>query len=665
MRIRFRTHLTVATSLLTALAIAVTSGLLLTLSVFATAMHYNRRGILLTKLATRNIEYGMTLPNRVMERVGEQMVVSALLSAELVAVAEEKAQLSPEEVSALLRRVVERSSELGGYRLVDEFWLTDDEGRAYIHTEDFEFTFPELGGGRGQAGVFRALLEPGTPPVVQQLQPREADAKPFKYVGVGGVDKPRIVQVGVGEELVESIRSDFLVQNMLEQFITQEQPGAKESPHGPGPPGIDTYVTRIAMVHPSGEIIAEAGEPSAPGLPITDHRVVRFCQAFLENPKAGVAVEDFNGQVGVVTLFQPPRAAEPYALFMQHRTEAFLQVAGRQITFVGIVGIVLVLLAVLVSVKMGQRFSRPITELSAAAEHFGEGNLDYRIELRADRELQSLAGSFNAMADSIQSYTRQLRDETKRRERLESEMRIAAEMQQALLPVCAPDVQGLEICGWSVAAREVGGDFYDYIDFGDGRFGAVIGDGTDKGLPAAMLVTECWSVLRALAGEKLDPAELLHCTNNAMHLRIGESGRFVTLFFLVIDVPHRRLRYAVAGHNPPLLIGRGSAEVRQLRSKSGLPLGIQRDCVFETTEIPLDEGDTILLYSDGITEAPDRENELYGMERFCHCVTDSLGRPLPELLAQVRGDVATHTGRDVPLDDMTLVGLRLVTTGRP
>ncbi|HIJ66449.1 MAG TPA: hypothetical protein HPP77_10920, partial [Candidatus Hydrogenedentes bacterium] len=218
---RFQTRLTIATSVLIAATIGFMSLALIHLAATTITKQHRIRGKLLTALAKRNIEYGTGLPEEVMERVGDQMVVTALLTAELVAIAEQDGSLSPERISEALSRVIERSRQHRGYPLVDEFWVTDENGYAYIHTEDFDFTFSPDPEKTPQANEFWPLLEEGAAPLVQKLQKRAVDEKRFKYVGVSGVDKPRIVQIGVGEDLVNSIQSGFLVENIVERFVEE------------------------------------------------------------------------------------------------------------------------------------------------------------------------------------------------------------------------------------------------------------------------------------------------------------------------------------------------------------------------------------------------------------------------------------------------------------
>ncbi len=649
---RFQTRITIAVAFLVVLTIAITAFVLMWFTVHATAKMQRDRGHLLTALAQRNLEYGAQLPGKVMDRVGEQMAVTALLASELVAVAEQDASLSPEQISAILARVIERSENVRGYPLVDEFWVTDETGHAYIHTEDFDFTFSPDSKKTPQASEFWPLLEQGAPPVLQELQARTEDGKRFKYVGASGVDKPRIVQVGVGEGLVTSIKSDFLIQNTVEHFAETMR------------------IDRIAVIDWNGDVLAAASAEHNASAPIVARDAIEFCTSFLRSiPERGVQFRrnpeehvDFrvseDGHAGVVTSLVDPEGGNPKALLVEFEAERLFSFLRDRLMYTAIVAVIMSVVGILMSIKLSRGLSKPIRQLAEVASEFGSGNFEHRIHLKTHDETRLLGDAFNQMADSVQDYMRDLQRETSQRERLESELRIAAELQRSLLPEQPPRVDGLELAGWSRPAREVGGDFYDFVDMGPGRLGVVIGDATDKGLSAALLTTECWSVLKALAGEGFSPSELLFRTNNALCKRLDGSGRFVTAFFMVIDVPQGILRYSVAGHNPPILVRSEATRRKLLASREGLPLGLVKDCEFADIEVSLAPFDTILLYSDGLTEAPDPDKVRYGDDRLEAMMDSVAERPVPDLVAAILQDVERHTGRTEREDDMTIVGVR-------
>lgn len=641
MGLRFQTRLTLTVSALTALTV-VTMILLNFYTVASSEIeNYNGLGRTYTLLANSNINYSIDSQEFLVETAQDQMVFGALLTAELVYLAEGRLGMAPDDISAILRDAVDRSEAINGRPIVDEIWVTDEDGYAYIHTEDAPYSFSPDPETQPQGAKFYGLLDGSREAVMGELVPRDADGKVFSYVGVTGVDKPRIVQVGVGERAVGKISPNFNVQNVVERFFE----------------ALD--VSRIAVVDAEGVVIAGAARP---GEAPVDGELAAQCADFLASPvpfKLQVTGQD----VGVMTRLEAQLGDRPMALYIQYNTEAPVASIRRNLTFVTLVGILTLALATLVCIYLSRSLTRPLGELADGVRAFGRGHLDHRVYLRSHDEIQGLAQTFNAMAGSIQDYMRELEIETQRRERLESELRIAAELQASLLPDAAPIVEGLELVGFSRSAREVGGDFYDYVTYPDGRLGIAIGDATGKGLPAALLTTECWSVFKALAEETDSPAELLYRTNNALCRRMNGSGKFVTLFYMIVDPVSCTARYAAAGHNPPILCGAAEDRAFLLANPGGFPLGLFPNADYVEATLPLTAADTILLYSDGLTEAHSPDDRIYGEERAAGLLRSQCGLTLAGLVDAVRKDVEIHMdGRDL-FDDMTLVALRF--TGAP
>ena len=640
MRIRFRTRVALTTSALTIFTIISMSTVMAALGAIALGTHYFERGVMLTQLAQGKVEQGLALPESVMSCINDQMIVSALLAAELVSIAENRAGMSPQEIADALRQVKERSTSIHGYPLVDEFWISDETGEATIHTEPFGFTFRHDPTGQSQASAFVPLLQPGAEPVVQGLVPREVDGQLYKYVGVTGVDKPRIVQIGASARLVNKIESQFTVDKVLERFAN------------------DTDVHQIAVLDAAGAVIAASAKFGSVEAKLSDPKVSGFCKDFLAQQEEPFFAQDFGNSLGVVTRVIHPVTKTPLALFIEYPTEDMIALLKNSVYYLVLASLVLIIFAVFVSTILSRRLTRPIRDLLATVRKFGEGELDVRAGTKADREFHRLAMAFNTMADSLQSYTARLQSETQQRERLESELRIGAEVQQSLLPVHPPKVEGIELAGWSRPARQVGGDFYDYIPMTRGRLGIAIGDATGKGLSAALLVSECSSVLRALAETAESPADLLLRVNKALFQRMGESGRFITLFFAIVDPAAGTLVFSCGGHPPPVLLGADPQRTLQLKSRDGLPLGVLQDCCFTDATVSLEAGDTLILYSDGVTDATAQDNRLYGFQRLLELLQAKRGLPLCDLLQLVYDDAEHFTGSSELFDDLTLVGMR-------
>jgi len=337
--------------------------------------------------------------------------------------------------------------------------------------------------------------------------------------------------------------------------------------------------------------------------------------------------------------------------------EADMQRLFNRLGVVMAVGLVMVVVGVLVSLWLSRGLSKPIVQLSEGARQLGAGNLNYRLYWKRKDEFQELAQSFNIMAISLQEYMHELKQETSQRERLESEVRIAAEVQETLLPEHPPEVDGLELAGYSRPSRDVGGDFYDYFEVEPDVVCIVLGDATGKGLSAALLSSQCASILRTLANSLHDPAELLTRTNREFFNRVGPTHRFVTLFAMIIDVKRGVAKYASAGHPPPILINAHGGESRWLTNEPGYPLLFFKDSTSTEKEIAFQPGDKLVLYSDGLTDARDGAGAFFGEDRIVSCVESAAGKPPQALLKALRKNVQAHMGGREPTDDLTMVAM--------
>jgi PAS domain S-box-containing protein len=202
--------------------------------------------------------------------------------------------------------------------------------------------------------------------------------------------------------------------------------------------------------------------------------------------------------------------------------------------------------------------------------------------------------------------------EAQERERIEQELRIARLIQQTLLPKALPELPGYDIAAYYQPAREVGGDFYDFLHLQDGYLGLVMGDATGKGMPAALVMAGARSMLRAVAQSSDSPGEVLKRANDALVADIPPN-MFITCFYAVLDPETGRLRYANAGHDLPYV--RQGGDVKELRAR-GMPLGLMPGMGYEQKELVLEAGNSVFFYSDGLVEAHDREGEMFGFPRL-------------------------------------------------
>jgi serine phosphatase RsbU (regulator of sigma subunit)/predicted ester cyclase len=247
-----------------------------------------------------------------------------------------------------------------------------------------------------------------------------------------------------------------------------------------------------------------------------------------------------------------------------------------------------------------------------------------------------------------------LEQEIRERERVEQELKVARSIQQASLPKVVPSLEGWKISPFYQPAREVGGDFYDFLQLFDGRLGIVVGDATGKGVPAALVMASARSMLRAVAQASDSPGDLLSRVNDALVTDIPPN-MFVTCFYAILDPKSGSLTYANAGHDLPYLHRNDGAE--ELRAR-GMPLGLMAGMGYEEKQTILQAGEAALLYSDGLVEAHDPKGEMFGFPRLGELVAEhaaeegSLG---DFLLRELYSFVGESWEQE---DDITLLTLR-------
>ena len=254
----------------------------------------------------------------------------------------------------------------------------------------------------------------------------------------------------------------------------------------------------------------------------------------------------------------------------------------------------------------------------------------------------------------LELVEQRLEQEERERERIEQELRVARDIQQASLPKEVPTLEGWEISAYYQPAKEVGGDFYDFHPLSDGRLGLAVGDATGKGVPAALVMASARSMLRAVAQASDSPGDALRRVNDPLATDIPPN-MFVTCFYAILDPNNGSLSYANAGHDLPYL-RRRSGNAEELRAR-GMPLGLMPGMSYEEKETILESGEAALFYSDGLVEAHDPEGEMFGFPKLCALVAEhGEDRSLGDFLM---GELYSFVGEDWEQeDDITLLTLR-------
>lgn len=297
---------------------------------------------------------------------------------------------------------------------------------------------------------------------------------------------------------------------------------------------------------------------------------------------------------------------------------------------------------------------RMVVPLVAQGELIGMLNLGERLSEQdysaADRKLLESLARQAAPALRVAQLAREQATEVRLRERFQQEMRVAQLIQQNFLPERAPQRTGWSLDAYYQPAREVGGDFYDFVELDDGRLGIVVGDVTDKGMPAALVMASTRSVLRAAAQRVVEPGAVLERVNEQLQPDIPQN-MFVTCLYGVLDPESGRFRFANAGHNLPCVqTDDGAVEVRA----TGMPLGLMPGMAYEESEVTIPPGRSMLLYSDALPEAHGPDGEMFGFPRVVETVGGSPGGTgLMDRLLEAM-DEFTGAGWEQE-DDITLV----------
>jgi len=246
---------------------------------------------------------------------------------------------------------------------------------------------------------------------------------------------------------------------------------------------------------------------------------------------------------------------------------------------------------------------------------------------------------------------------------IRAELNVAAKIQQSLLPGVELNPIGVDIAAVMLPARQVSGDFYDFFPLGDTRFGFVMGDVSGKGIPAALFMAVARTVLRSTALHGADPASCLAAVNRVL-VPQGAGQMYVTLFYGILDTETGRLTWTVGGHAAPWLLP-AQGEARQLECPRGFMVGMFDDATFDVTEMLLRPGDTILVHTDGITDAENPQAEMFGKQRLAQLLHSIREPEVEGVITQLVDAVRDFTSGAPQADDMTLMAFAFGAPARP
>jgi serine phosphatase RsbU (regulator of sigma subunit) len=421
------------------------------------------------------------------------------------------------------------------------------------------------------------------------------------------------------------------------------------------------------LIAPDGQVLASSYPAQYPVSTLVTRLLPQQTSLILNAlaGRAGSTIED-TAQGHVVSAVEPvwSRAKQPIgAIYVQMPTgvssDILWSVVGSWLRSGPGWVLLLTPFGAIFGVLTTRGLVRRIHQLVKATAQFASGDYTQRVPITRQDEIGQLERQFNQMAEQlVESIAQQQRlteqhARLEERARIEQEMRTAQYIQRTLLPKEVPPLSGWQLAPFYRPAREVGGDFYDFLPLEDGRLGLVIGDVTDKGVPAALVMATTCTMIRAAAQGATPPGEVLARVNDLLYTNIP-SGMFATCFYGILDPGSGQLRFANAGHDLPYK--RHYDQVCELRA-TGMPLGLMPGTRYEEQEATVAPDECILFYSDGLVEAHNPGREMFGFPRLKTLLGEhSNGIPLIDFLLD---ELKHFTGEAWEQeDDVTLVTLQ-------
>lgn len=606
----------------------------------------------LAQVLARTISVSQQMPDQMEELMGQGMQATAAVLSHYVAAAE-KAGEPPSAIRQVLQQIIDNN-------LIDEIWVTDSKGHAYLNVPlGADFTFSSDAKLHPQAAPFWDLLTGKLPTVSQPMQARELDQQLFKYVGVGGADKPRIVQVGTRGAPIQSMREFAGVHRLISLLVgagsiqamyVVSQDMTMLSFHEPDSPLASSESlekAQLARVLATGEVLTRITEKN-----VEVTRLIR---------------DEFDNNLGAFTV-QLPR-------------DGFDDLLRQQIVYALSVGGFVFVLAGVVSLVFADRITQPIAAITRAAAKVQAGQFSQldelqKASLRAD-EIGQLSRVFEGMASVVDSRERELDRLVNERtheladknlalvaaqQSIDEELALARRLQLAILPDRFPVSGQCTGAARMLSATSMGGDFYDFVDMGQGRIAVVMADVSGKGVAAAFFMAVARTSLNSLVRVHADPGECLRHANQEL---CGQNplDLFVTVFLGILDTHTGALIYANAGHNPPYTVSASSPPV-PLPSTHGMALGVLPEQEYLTQTVQLRHGDLLLAYTDGVTEAFNTQQQAFGESRLEDLLRQHVELTPQALVQNIFEQVVLFAEAAPQSDDITVAALRWVSLNR-
>ena len=338
----------------------------------------------------------------------------------------------------------------------------------------------------------------------------------------------------------------------------------------------------------------------------------------------------------------------------------FRSVMKKFIIFFAVCGIIVIMISFAVSGSI----TRPIQKLARNVKQIGKGEFDKKVEVESADEIGNLAEAFNHMLDDLNTYFEQIKTITAEKERIGAELNVATQIQADMLPSIFPpfpDKTEFDIYATMTPAKEVGGDFYDFFLLDENHLALVMADVSGKGVPAALFMVIAKTLIKNRAQMGGSPAEILGFVNDQL-CEGNEADMFVTVWLGILDLTTGKGMAANAGHEKPA-IRRAGQNYEFVRTKHSPAVAVMEGMKFREHEFELHPGDSLYIYTDGVAEATNAQNALFGDERMMEALNSNPDASPKELLQNVQQAIDEFVGDAPQFDDITMLCLKYKGTG--
>lgn len=329
----------------------------------------------------------------------------------------------------------------------------------------------------------------------------------------------------------------------------------------------------------------------------------------------------------------------------------------RKAVYTAIIGLIILLVIIII---ISNSISRPITRLAEGVMKIAKGDLDYKLSANARfSEVEELVSAFNKMSRDLKVYIKNLREAIGAKERIQSELKIAHDIQMGILPKIFPpfpDNAEFDIYAMLKSAKEVGGDFYDYFFINDEQLCFLIGDVSDKGVPASLLMAVTKTMIKMMSKDSKGPDEILKKVNIEI-AHNNDSCMFITIFCGILNIKTGEVLYSNGGHLPPVVIS-SNGDVKFLEGSTAAAIGISEETVYKSASIRLDPGDALCMYTDGVTEASDGKQHFFGQKHLKQEISAAAHKPIRGIVTGICSKVDEFSRGTPQSDDIAVMAVK-------